>query len=916
MTQAQGAGARVPKRITGILFTDIEGSVAKWELFPEQMAVSFARHHEVIDAIVAGHDGRIHDRAGDGVFARFQSGNPLACALDLQTAFRQTDWSQVGGLSLRISVHAIEEDGPLQPAINRAARMVAAGWGGQIVVSAFAAAVYPAPVGARLNDLGSVHLRDIAAPVRLLSLAGRDWLDETFPPLRGVERQTPNLPLQSNAIYGRERDLNELTSSIRGGERVVSIVAAGGMGKTRLAIELARSISAEREVCFAALPTGRLTSDQLTMTLAAALRLPHTAAASPRDGLLAYLRRRDILIVLDNADGVCDDARLIDALCEMCPHLSLVTTSRAIMGWREEAVYKLSGLVASSESADFRVSPAALLFAQAARSYDPSFAFDATDGSTLTALCAAVRGAPLALQLMAQWLSIMPLREIAERLASGAAKLTDLDDGGQALREVFDGSWSLLDSDQRSALAALSIFPDDFDHLAAQHVTNVSQKSMLALERRSLLERRVNHRLALHPLTKEFALKKLAPPERREALLAQHARYFLQGSERIPSLILGPDLPKLSDRTRVEHQNMRLAWSWFALNGSGDEVGQAAEHTFYLCIISGLFAEALSMFEATPRDRGLRAAFSAYRGNCLVQLGRSEEAAVACREALAFADADEVLILAHAHQGLANVLHRRAKWDEALEHYHKALALRAKDPLGRAYTTMSLAWLELQRGNRMAAASWLEESETVCAALGFSFGVFAARTCRGDLEATGGHHARALDAYRAALLLEGAISHAGEIGVAYVKLGKSQSRLNDALGARASFDHALTLAHQSGDERLRVRAVTGMASLDDRAPDERRELFAQALRGSLDMHNALDASWALLEAARFEASEGNRSEAGEMFALARELEASPWDEYEAELAQMNVDVALRLRDVDVWRRIEIVAEAHNGRGAA
>ena len=314
------------------------------------------------------------------------------------------------------------------------------------------------------------------------------------------------------------------------------------------------------------------------------------------------------------------------------------------------------------------------------------------------------------------------------------------------------------------------------------------------------------------------------------------------------------------------------------------------------------------MFEATPCERSLRAAFSAYRGNCLVQLGRSEEATLACREALALADVDDLLILAHAHQGLANVLHRRADWNKASEHYHKALALRADDPLGRAYTTISLAWLELQRGDLAAAASWLDESETVCASLGFSFGLFAARTCRGDLEARVGHHARALDAYRAALLLEGAIGHAGEIGVAYVKLGRSQSRMNDTRGARASFDHALALAHQSGDERLLVRAVTGVASLDDRAPDERRALFAQALRGSLKTLNALDASWALLEAARFEAGEGNRSQASKMFALARDLEASPLDEYEAELAHMNVDVAPSKRDLDVWTRIETVAE--------
>ncbi|MEZ5960638.1 MAG: AAA family ATPase [Hyphomonadaceae bacterium] len=897
------------KGITGILFTDIEGSVAKWEMLPDEMSAALERHNQLVASIVAKHRGVIHDRVGDGASVRFPVGNPLECALDLQDAFRQQDWSDIGGLSLRVSVHAFQggDDGHMQPAINRAARMVDAAWGGQIVVSAFAVAAYQAPLKGRLSDLGSVHLRGIAAPMQLLSLTGGDWIEDTFPPLRGVDRQTPDLPARSTPIFGRRRDLQQLKTWIREGRRLVSIVAAGGMGKTRLAIELARGVSAEREVCFVTLPAGACSSDQLAAALATALRLPQSAGEATIERLLAYLRSRDILIVLDNAEGVSDDKQVIGAILDACGTSSFVLTSRAVMVWPGEVVYKLDGLDTSSGDADFTSSPAAMLFAQAARSLNPDFAFEEADGGNLRTICEAVRGAPLALQLVAQWLSIWTLQEIAEKLASNAIALADFDAGANPLRAIFDASWSLLDVDHRRGLAAVSIFPADFDNVAAHQVAGVMSKVMMTLERKSLLERRGNHRFALHPLTKGFAVEQLAASQQREALAEQHAKFFMQELENLALEMLGPGQAKMSERLRLDLGNFRAAWHWVVNDATNAPTVEVAETTFYLYVISGLFAEALDIFEATPSDRRLQAAFLSFRGNCLIQLGRADEAEVACRMALELAHPDDAKILAHAHQGLANVYHRRAAWADAEGHYRSALALRDDELLGRAYTTMSLAWLELQRGDLSAAMSWVEESEVTCAEIGFMFGLFVLRTCKGDVTARRGDYASALAAYRGAMALKAAISNDSELGVAYVKMGHIQRRLGDVQAARACFDDAFEIATGAGDLRIRVRALTGLASLRDAASNERRNLFSQALRGSLDTRNPIDASQALLEAARFEAGEGRQDVAGALFAAARDLDAVPLLEYAADLAEAKVDVSPRPSRISVWQRIEVLA---------
>ena len=241
--------------LAGYLFTDIEDSTERWEQAPQRMRLAVERQNAIIDGLVARHGGFIHDRAGDGVFAIFASGNPLECALQIQLAMQREDWSTVGGLALRLGVHVGKvADGATvdQASVNRAARIMGSGWGGQIVVSGDAVAAYTAPTDATFVDLGVCQFKGIDEPLRLSGLIHPLLEKKEFPPLRSHYVQGLNIPKPAAPLFGRARETGEILDQLSS-SRLLTIVGPGGNGKTRLAIELATECSRGRSVVFVSL---------------------------------------------------------------------------------------------------------------------------------------------------------------------------------------------------------------------------------------------------------------------------------------------------------------------------------------------------------------------------------------------------------------------------------------------------------------------------------------------------------------------------------------------------------------------------------------------------------------------------------------------------------------------------------------
>ena len=252
----------------GYLFSDIDGSTQKWECSGAAMQAAMMRHDQIFAELIAAHGGFIHDQAGDGVFAIFTGGDPLACALALQLALEREPWTGIDELRVRLGVHVGPNPTSLwsseasagvaeRIAANRTARIAASAWGGQIIVSADAVAAFGVPALARLVDLGAVALKGVEAPMRLYGLAHADLKQTAFPPLRLQEGAQGNLPTPSGRLIGRVEELEILLGLIARPQagRLINLVGPAGAGKTRLAQEAVRRIGETRAVLYLPIDT-------------------------------------------------------------------------------------------------------------------------------------------------------------------------------------------------------------------------------------------------------------------------------------------------------------------------------------------------------------------------------------------------------------------------------------------------------------------------------------------------------------------------------------------------------------------------------------------------------------------------------------------------------------------------------------
>lgn len=883
----------------GYLFTDIDSSVSKWERTPSSMRQALTRHDALIDALVTQHGGLIQDRAGDGVFAVFDGGNPIACAIEIQNAFAREGWEEVGGLSVRIGIHAsppLADGATDRVAINRAARFASTAWGGQIVVSAFAAAVYPTPESASLADLGNIYLRGIDQPQRVFSVSLGEGGND-FPPLRNVLRQTPRVPSQISPIFGRERELSELQGMLKGA-RLITILGTGGLGKTRLALEVAGAISAEREVHIVTLSRDARDSSALMSAIVETMRLPRRPASSDLDTLIAYFAERDAFLVLDNADAVHDEREALMALLNAAPSLSVLVTRREPFGWVGETVYVLKGLDVESENG-FATSGAAMVFAQSARAVTADFVWRDEDAAAFKVINAAVGGAPLGLYLTAQWIGVLSIADIAERLSKSLELLSGAGGGNNGLREAFEVSWRLLDQPLRSALARLAVFPGSFDEAAGSAAAGVDIAALRTLERKSLIERRGLGRFALHPLVQELANEKLAAdPALRESTRGAHSDYYLQRASEYFRSALGPDQPRIAERLRADHLNIRAAWSYAAEDTQTQLTIADAERTFYLYTFAGMFSEAHSVFQATPKLKRLRQAFEVLRANCLIHLSRLEAGGAVAAQTLSEGGLDDAT-LAHARHALGNCAHAFGRFAEAEMHYVAAVGLRVGDPLGFFYSRLSMAWLSLHQSDFSTTRIAMKECEAPCETLNFTGGLLHLRMCAGELAAREGRVDDALTWFGAAMALEALVENNQTRALVQMHLGDLYLKLGQSDNAQVRLTTALEIA--GSNDRLAVRALSRLARVPGAERGVARAHSLEAVRRAVEgLEGTPDVALALIALAILEAGDGGRRKAAELVAIAKakNIAISPADEMDLQALGVDMTVEFSLMDAE------------------
>ncbi|HEV2037967.1 MAG TPA: adenylate/guanylate cyclase domain-containing protein, partial [Candidatus Eremiobacteraceae bacterium] len=341
----------LPSGTITFLFTDIEGSTKRWETHGDHMRIAVESHDSLLRAIFKKHGGYVFKTVGDAFCVAFHTApGAVAAALEAQRALAQEDHSSVGGIHVRMGLHTghADERGRdfFGPTVNRVARLMSVGHGGQILVSDATRALVRAdlPTGSQLTDLGSHRLKDLAQPEHVWML-GADGLRTDFPPLSSLDSFPNNLPVQITSFRGREQELDDL-KALLDDHRLVTLHGPGGMGKTRLAIQAGADVL-ERY------PDGVWLADL------ASLRYPELAASvvskalsigQPNDrsvdeAIVSVLKRKKALLLFDNCEHVIEDAaKLVDTILKHCPDVRIVATSRQALQVTGEQVVRLPPL--------------------------------------------------------------------------------------------------------------------------------------------------------------------------------------------------------------------------------------------------------------------------------------------------------------------------------------------------------------------------------------------------------------------------------------------------------------------------------------------------------------------------------------------------------------------------------------------
>jgi predicted ATPase/class 3 adenylate cyclase len=578
----------LPTGTVTFLFTDLEGSTRLWEEHPDAMRSALARHDEILRDAVEKRDGYVVKTTGDGLHAAFAvAPDAVAAALDAQLQLLAEPWPLPEPLRVRMGLHtgvAEVRDGDYYgPAVNRAARVAAAAHGGQVVASAATADLVRDDLGAEITllDLGEHRLRDLGRPERIVQIAHPD-LPSDFPPLRSLDAYPGNLPVQRSAFVGRADDIAEVRVAIDTAP-VVTLTGVGGVGKTRLALQVA----AEAVGRF---PDGAWFVDLgpvadagfVAPTFSAALALPERRQGTIEESIVAALRDRNLLVVLDNCEHLIETAaELVDTIVGSCPGVRVLATSREALDVDGEDTYEVRPLtspdVSGATGPDALDNDAVRLFADRARSAKRGFVLSEENQATIAEICRRLDGIPLALELAAARLKVMSPSEVLARLDERLPLLT----GGrrsalerhQTLRGAIDWSYALLEPGEQLLFARLSVFAGGFTLPAVEQVC-VDDETVTAPAALTLLAGLVaksmvvahdtdgGSRYRLLETMREYARERLAELDDAGRVHALHAAYFVETVEVAIQMLKGSDDQIAAARLGVEQENMRAALVW------------------------------------------------------------------------------------------------------------------------------------------------------------------------------------------------------------------------------------------------------------------------------------------------------------------------------------------------------------------
>jgi predicted ATPase/class 3 adenylate cyclase len=692
----------LPRGTVTFLFTDVEGSTKLLhELGSERYADALAEHRRAIREACTREGGVEVDTQGDAFFFAFPTASGALAA-----ARAATDALAAGRVQVRTGVHTgtplVTDEGYVGDDVHLAARVAASGHGGQVLVSA-AAAAYIEPSGSEsqalpLLDLGEHRLKDIAEPVVIYQLG-----EGSFPPLKTISNT--NLPRPASSFVGREHELREVLGRVGRGARLVTLTGPGGSGKTRLALEAAGSLVPEYKagvfwVGLSALRDPALVTETIAQTLGS------------KDGLADHVGEREMLLLLDNLEQVIEAAPELSALLERCPNLTLLVTSRALLRVQGEVEYPVPPLAQPE---------AVALFCERAQ-LAPS--------EEIAELCARLDSLPLAVELAAARTKALSPAQILERLSQRLDLLKggrDADPRQQTLRATIEWSYDLLTPAEQRLFARFSVFAGGCILEAAELVCEADLDTLQSLVEKSLL-RFSEERYWMLETVREYAAERLEESPEHESLRNRHLECVASSA----FAQSGPARQYDSDAfalLRAEQPNIREALAWALETQEAESAQRIFAGTWFYWLTHGLAREgdAWAMrVAAMPSEPSEHYAWTLTTAGEFPRFRGDPERALSLKEhgiaVLQQLEQTRSVIsrLAAALSDTSDVLAQLGDFDRARDYAERALAMRRenRDPHGVAHALEALALLAERQQTPSEALALYEESVSLYEASG------------------------------------------------------------------------------------------------------------------------------------------------------------------------------------------------------
>jgi predicted ATPase/class 3 adenylate cyclase len=885
-----------PSGTVTFLFTDIEGSTRLWEGQPELMSAALARHDRLLREAIEAHAGHVFNKGGDAFCAAFASAaDALASAVSAQLALA-SDEGELGGLRVRMALHsgAVEERGGdyFGPALNRVARLLAVGHGGQVLLSrtAYELVCDSLPNGSGMRACGAHRLKDLERPEEIFQLL-HPRLRADFPPLRSLDAHPTNLPAQPTPLVGRDRELAALREVIgRPDVRLLALVGPGGIGKTRLGLQLASDVLERFRdgVFFVALAD--LTDPELIPSaVARALGLRESVGQSLVGTLREHLRDRELLLLLDNFEQLAPGATFVSDLLAAAPGAKALVTSRSPLHIRGERQFPVPplGLPAPGDLPPpqmLQQYEGVRLFVERATQVKPDFSLDDESGAAVAEICLRLDGLPLAIELAAARVKLLGPNALLDRLERSTGVLgqgaRDAPARQRTLEDTIAWSYDLLESDEPRLFRALSAFRGGCTLEAAEAVGEGEVLDGLAsLVDKSLLRRADEQgdepRFAMLETIRQYARERLAESGEDGAVLRRHAEHYRAFATAAEPELRGPDQVRWFRRVELESDNIRSALGW-ALErrevGLGLEVGGAI---WRLWEARGPLTEGRRWLDAflsvpTPselaavRAKALNAAgvLASDQGDYRRQTELQEESLALSR------DLGDKVGIASCLNNLAVAASWMGKHERATRLLMECQAIRRElgDRVGLSDTLTNLGGIALEDRDYKRAVELYEESLAITRELGDPHRVGVALSNLGSVACYQGDHERAAALLEESLALARSVGDRPRIARALASRGWVAYHQGELGRATEGLHESMVLCRELGERRLMGECLKTLAGI---AAARGEPLRAARLAGAVEV---------LREALGVPLSESEKVEHEAMLAEARVgVEAGDWE---------------------------------------